>query len=262
MLVVNAGNTDSDLAWILAHNRWDAECANRSADTGLVAIQGTASGELLQPLTDADLQSMRRFRILRDRVGDVPACIATTGYTGEYGFEVFCSAADTPALWSAVLDAGEALGVLPAGLGARDILRIEAGYPLYGNELTREITPVEARLLWTVKPDKGRFLGREAIQEKVEEGPERLLVGLEAIGRCVPRHGYQVLSGNYRAGEVTSGTFSPTLGKGIAMAYVDPEHAEVATRLDVPVRTAPCACQVVPMPFHRTKAGKPAPAGR
>ncbi len=190
----------------------------------------------------------------RSRVGGVDTWIARTGYTGEDGFELYCSSPDLLSLWRLVLDAGRAFGAEPAGLGARDVLRIEAGYPLYGHELTRTRSPVDARLLWVVKLAKDGFLGREAILQAKKRGPKQLLVGLMAEEPCIPRHGHEIEADGARVGRVTSGTFSPTLGKGIAMAYVEPEYEEDGTRVSVEIRGKPCVCRVVPIPFLSFRA--------
>lgn len=253
MLVVNASNADADFQWIQQHNRFRAECRNCSDDTGIVAIQGPASQELLQPLVRFDLGALRKMRLRHDRVGDMDAWISRTGYTGGDGFELFCPSSECRALWRLILEAGESLGVQPVGLGARDVLRLEAGYPLYGHELTRETSPVDARLLWVVQLEKGDFLGRQAVVRAVEEGPRRLLAGLEAEDRCIPRQDQEVRANGVRVGSVTSGTFSPTLGRGIAMSYVKPEYAEVGTRVEVNVRGRMCDCRVVPTPFYKAE---------
>lgn len=257
MVVVNAVNTQSDFTWVQRHGRPDAECEDRSVETGLVAVQGPASSDLLRPVVDFDPGALPRFGVRRGRVGDIECWIARTGYTGEDGFEIFCSASDCPKLWTLALEAGRPFGAEPTGLGARDVLRLEAGYPLYGHELTRTTTPVDARLLWVVKFAKPDFLGRKAISQAKREGPKQVLVGLEAVERCVPRHGYDVTIGQARIGHITSGTFSPTIGKGIAMAYLEPSHAKEGAGVNVQIRGKPCACNVVPTPFYRPRHGAP-----
>jgi aminomethyltransferase len=250
MLVVNASNLDADSQWMEGHNRFGAVLQDRSSETGLVAVQGPLAARIMGPLVDFDLNALRRFNAAEGRVGDIDGWVARTGYTGEDGFEIYCAAEDAVSLWESLLEAGRAFDAQPAGLGARDILRLEAGYPLYGNELTRDVTPVDAGLLWVVEFAKEDFVGKEAIQHAAAQGPEQVLVGLEAVERCVPRHGYGVFADGERAGFVTSGTFSPTLEKGIAMAYVKPEYAD-AGALDVEIRGKPCPCGIVPMPFYR-----------
>ena len=262
MLVVNASNTESDHQWVQAHNQWGADCQNRSHETCLVAVQGPAARELLQPVTGIDLSAVGRFTIKQGRVGDVPAWIAGTGYTGEDGFEIYCSSSEGQDLWRSVLTQGGGFGAEPAGLAARDVLRLEAGYPLYGNELTSRTTPVEARLMWTVKLEKGEFIGEQAILHAREQGPDRVLTGLTSVDRCIPRHEQAVMANRVTVGAVTSGTYSPTLGKGIAMAYVEPDYAVEGMELDVHIRDKPCPFRVVRLPFYRSKSIAPIAAKR
>lgn len=253
MLVVNASNIATDFDWIRAHNKTEAPIENRSAETGMIAVQGPESQKILQPIIDFNLRDLGRFRIRRGRVGGVNAWIARTGYTGEDGFEIYCDAADTVTLWKVVSESGKPFGMKPIGLGARDILRLEVAYPLYENELTKETTPVDARLLWVVKLNKDDFVGKQAILKAKKEGPKQLLIGLEATERCVPRHGYTVLNGSEAIGCVTSGSFSPTLEKGVALAYVSPHYAEPGTDLSIDIRGKSCGCRVVKTPFYRSQ---------
>ncbi len=253
MVVANAANaaTVSDaLAERLDGRR--AVLADETLATALVAIQGPLSAEVLTPLTHLDVATIRYYGIAEDEVAGVPARIARTGYTGEDGFEIFVEAAAAGAVWDALLEAGRDRGVLPCGLGARDTLRLEAGMPLYGNELDRDTNPHEARLERVVKLDKAHdFVGRAALERIAEEGPRRLLVGLAVRGRAIARHGYPVFAGERRTGTVTSGTQSPTLGYPIAMAYVAPGDAEPGTILAAEVRGTHVPVEVVPLPFYR-----------
>ncbi len=177
--------------------------------------------------------------------------MARTGYTGEDGFEILCPPQNARSLWNALMDAGKPLGAEPIGLGARDVLRLEAAYPLHGHEITPETTPVAAKLMWVVKPDKGEFVGRGAILRAKEAGEKRVLAGIEAIDRCIPRHGCDVMKDGAVVGSVTSGTFSPTLGKAIALAYIDRECAGIGTGVSVVTGGRTCACRVVPTPFYK-----------
>lgn len=253
MLVVNASNVDSDFTWIEEHNVARAHCENLSSEIGIIAVQGPNSQEILKNVVDYDLNSLRRFSIVRTRVGEADAWIARTGYTGEDGFEIYCPNADCPAIWEMVMREGKPLGAEPVGLGARDILRLEAAYPLYGNELTRQTNPVDARLLWVVQLGKDDFLGKEAILQAKKLGPQQLLAGLTTGQRCIPRHDQQVLVDGTLIGHITSGTFSPTLGKAIALAYLKPEYAAIGTHIDVDIRGKMCTCEVVATPFYRVK---------
>jgi aminomethyltransferase len=224
---------------------------DRSLATALVAVQGPASRMILAPLTDVNLGSLRYYAIAEGAVAGIPALVARTGYTGEDGFEVFVDGAAAGELWDVLLGAGARAGLVPVGLGARDTLRLEAGMPLYGNELDRSTTPFEAGLGRVVKLTKpGDFVGRDALARASEAGPRRRLVGLIVRERGIARHGYPVWAGDRRTGAVTSGRQSPTLGVPIAMAYVAPGDAPVGTMLQVEIREARVAAEVVPLPFY------------
>jgi aminomethyltransferase len=256
LVVANAGNASvvsDELAARL--ERWRAVLDDRSLATSLVAIQGPRAVDVLGPLTDIDLASVRYYGIAEGLVAGVPALVARTGYTGEDGFEVFVDWARGPEVWAALARAGDAAGVIACGLGARDTLRLEAGMPLYGNELDRATNPFEAGLGRVVKLEKpGDFVGREALATVAHDGPKKRLVGLSITGRGIARHGYPVLAGDREAGVVTSGTHSPTLGRPIAMAYVAPGDAEPGTILGVQVREQPVSAEVVPLPFYKRES--------
>jgi aminomethyltransferase len=258
LVVANAGNASvvsDELASRLG--RWRAVLDDRSLATSLVAIQGPRAAEILAPLTDVDLGALRYYAIAEGQVAGVPALVARTGYTGEDGFEVFVDWARGPAVWEAIAAAGDGAGVIACGLGARDTLRLEAGMPLYGNELDRETNPFEAGLGRVVKLDKpGDFVGRDALAKVAADGPEKQLVGMVVTGRGIARHGYPLDADGKRTGVVTSGTQSPTLGKPIAMGYVAPGDAEPGTILAVEIREQPVAAEVVPLPFYK----RPKPA--
>jgi len=253
MVVANAGNADvvsDELATRL--EAWRAVLDDRSLAMSLVAIQGPRAAEVLGPLTDVDLAGLRYYAIAEGQVAGVPTLVARTGYTGEDGFELFVDWARGPEVWRALAAAGGPAGVIPCGLGARDTLRLEAGMPLYGNELDRTTNPYEAGLGRVVKLDKpGDFVGRDALARVARDGPARRLVGLSVTGRGIARHGYPVLDDAGRTGTVTSGTQSPTLGRPIAMAYVAPRDADPGTMLAVEVREQPVAAEVVPLPFYK-----------
>ena len=253
MVVANAGNAQvvSDaLAERLAGAR--AVLDDLSFATGLVAIQGPRSVDVLTPLTDVDLSALRYYAIADGTVAGIAAQVARTGYTGEDGFEVFVEYGRVGELWDALLDPVRAAGGLPVGLGARDTLRLEAGMPLYGNELDLTTTPFDAGLGRVVKLDKtADFVGRAALERAAADGPKKRLVGLTMEGRGIARHGYPVHAGERRSGVVTSGTRSPTLGMAIAMAYVAPTDGEVGNALEVEIRDARVPARVVPLPFYR-----------
>jgi glycine cleavage system T protein (aminomethyltransferase) len=228
---------------------------DRSLATALVAVQGPAAAGIVGPLTDVDLDALRYYAIAEGRVAGIPALVARTGYTGEDGFEVFVEWSRADELWSSLESAGRDAGLAPAGLGARDTLRLEAGMPLYGNELDTTTNPYEAGLGRVVKLDKpGDFVGRAPLERVAREGPARRLVGLTVRGRGIARHGYPVYAGERRTGVVTSGTQSPTLGAPIAMAYVAPGDAEPGTIVDVEIREQRVPAEVVGLPFYRRPA--------
>ena len=256
LVVANAGNAavvSDELAGRLAG--WRAVLDDQSLATSLVAIQGPSAAAVLAPLTDVDLSTLKYYAIAEGQVAGVPGHVARTGYTGEDGFEIFVDWARGPEVWEALAAAGKDAGVVPAGLGARDTLRLEAGMPLYGNELDRETNPFDAGLGRVVKLEKpGDFVGREALARIAKDGPEKRLVGLKITGRGIARHGYPVLAGKTPTGVVTSGTHSPTLGAPIAMAYVTPSDGEPGTILNVEVREQPVSAEVVPLPFYKRTA--------
>jgi aminomethyltransferase len=254
LIVCNASNRDAVVAQLhdlLARGDFDATLDDRSDRTALVAPQGPRAAELLAGLTDLDLSTLRNYRSMRGTVAGVDCLVARTGYTGEDGFELFCVASQARRLWDALLAAGGPLGIRPCGLGSRDTLRLEAGMPLYGNELGLDINPYEANLGRVVKLDKGEFAGRAALQRVQQEGPRRRLVGLVMRDNAIPRHGYAVLLDGRPAGEVTSGTLSPTLGEKIAMAYLPADAAVVGGEVQVVVRDRPFRAEQVKLPFYR-----------
>ena len=252
LVVANASNAGvvSD-AFVERFEGRRAVLDDRSLTTALVAIQGPASRDILAPLADIPVDDIRYYGIAEGRVAGIPALVARTGYTGEDGFEVFVDAAAGAEIWESLAAAGRGAGLVPVGLGARDTLRLEAGMPLYGNELGLDTTPFEAGLGRVVKLAKaGGFVGRDALAKAAEAGPRRRLVGLVVRGRGIARHGHAIRVGERATGTVTSGTMSPTLGVPIAMAYVAPGDAAPGTMVDVEIRGARTAAEVVPLPFY------------
>ncbi len=277
MIVANAGNAPLVAEELGARiGGFDAALDDASLRTSLVAIQGPLAMSVLAPLTDVDLSSLRYYAIAEGHVAGHEALVARTGYTGEDGFECFVAWGEGTDVFEALLEAGAPQGVVPVGLGARDTLRLEAGMPLYGNELTRETTPFDAGLGRVVKFGKpGDFVGRAALQAAQERGRTKALVGLVVRGRGIARHGYPVFGGSgvgsregavpgagtadaststAAVGSVTSGTQSPTLGEAIAMAYVPPTHADAGTMLEVAIRETRVPVEVVALPFYRRPA--------
>jgi aminomethyltransferase len=253
LLCVNAANTEKDFAWIVEH-RNGAEVVNRSAEFGQLALQGPRATGILTQVTDLPLHDIPSFCFREGLVAGCRALVAHTGYTGEDGWEIYCPAENALALWNALLDAGQASGIAPAGLGARDTLRLERALPLYGHELTAETTPLEAGLGWVVRFNTGDFIGRAALLRQREVGVTRHLVGLVMTAPGISRQGYRIFHDHQEAGTVTSGTKSPTLGKAIALGYVASTWKEIGTHLCIEIRSRLVAAEVVPLPFYRRAA--------
>ncbi|MEP6593172.1 MAG: glycine cleavage system aminomethyltransferase GcvT [Acidobacteriota bacterium] len=253
MLVVNAANIIKDFTWISEHiaGMGDAMAVNTSSRYALLALQGPAAQEILQGLTGASLGELKYYWFTTGEVANVRCTISRTGYTGEDGFELFVPPASAERVWDAVLQAGRGAGVVPAGLGARDTLRLEAGMRLYGNDMDETTTVLEADLGWIVGWKKADFLGAEVLRAQRADGPPRRLVGFEVDDRGIARHGYDVYIGEAKAGTVTSGTQTPFLKKAIGMAYVPAASAAAGTELDIDVRGRRVRARVVPMPFYK-----------
>ncbi|MFB7912988.1 glycine cleavage system aminomethyltransferase GcvT [Streptomyces sp. NPDC056061] len=259
MVVANAGNAQIVLDALTARAEgFDAEVRDDRDAYALLAVQGPESPAILASVTDADLDGLKYYAGLPGTVAGIPALIARTGYTGEDGFELFVAPEHAERLWKALTEAGAGHGLVPCGLSCRDTLRLEAGMPLYGHELTTELTPFDAGFGRVVKFEKdGGFVGREALvaaAERAETAPPRKLVGLIAEGRRVPRAGYSVVAGGEVVGEVTSGAPSPTLGKPIAIAYVDAAYAAPGTEgVGVDIRGNHEPLEVVSLPFYKRR---------
>ena len=254
LLVCNAANHDAVVAQLERlrdHGDFDAQLEDRSERTALIAPQGPRAAELLAGLTDLELDRLGYYRSIRGQVAGVDALLARTGYTGEDGFELFVDARRAGDLWDALMEAGQSFGLKPCGLGSRDTLRLEAGMPLYGNELGLDTNPYEANLGRVVKLDKGEFCGRAALASVQQSGPRRRLVGLVMGDNAIARHGYAVRVDGADAGTVTSGTASPTLGRPIAMAYVPAADAGPGRQVEVVVRERPHRAEQVKLPFYK-----------
>ncbi len=237
MLVVNAGNRAKDWSWVTEHAaHFDAELSDDSDGVALIAVQGPATEAILDPVTDIDLGAVGYYRFAEGTVGGASGVISRTGYTGEDGFELYVPAAEAEAVWKAVSDAGEAFELQPAGLGARDSLRLEMGYALYGNDLDEEHTALESGLGWIVKLQAGDFIGRDALAAEKARGVRRRLTGIRLTARGFPRPGYPIVHAGEDVGTVTSGVASPSLGEGIALGYLPAEAAGPGTEVGVRIR--------------------------
>jgi len=251
MMVVNAANIGKDFDWINSHNRLDASVENISNEIALLALQGPKAAAILQPLTAVRLDTIQRYHFTRGKVLNVDAIVSRTGYTGEDGFELYLSADNSEPVWKGILAAGTPEGLLPAGLGARNTLRLEARMLLYGNDIDGTTSLLEAGLGWIVKFEKGEFIGHEALLKQKKEGIKRRLVGFEMLGRDIARDHYPVFIHNKEVGHVTSGSPAITLKKNIGLAYLPAEHASIGMTFHVGVRNKLSAAKIVRTPFYR-----------
>ncbi len=251
LLCVNAANQDADFEHIRSQNRFHAQVENAGPKYSQLAIQGPRAKDILEQLTPVALDAIRYYHFAFGAVGGVDCLIARTGYTGEDGFEIYFDPQYSERLWTDLLRAGEAGGLVPCGLGARNTLRLEAGMCLYGHEIDDTTTPWEAGLDWICKLDKGRFLGSELLREQKERGIPRKLVGFEMLDKRIARDGYPVMIGERDAGRVTSGGPSPTLKKNIGMAYVLPENSRKGTEIEIAIRGQAVPAEIVALPFYK-----------
>ena len=256
LLVVNASNVDKDYAWIAEHTRrFEVAAVNTSARYALIALQGPLARQVLQPLVNFDLSTVKYYWFAHGEVAGVRGTVSRTGYTGEDGYEVFAPPQQAARVWDAILESGSNDGVIPAGLGARDTLRLEAAMRLYGNDIDDTTTVLEADLEWVIGWSKGDFLGRAALEQQKARGVGRKLVGFEMAERAIARHGYRVFIGGADVGAVTSGTQTPFLKKAIGMAYLPAEHTAPGTEFDVDIRGRMNRARVVPLPFYKRPRG-------
>lgn len=249
MIVVNAANIDKDWEWMSKHCPPDVRWENKSESTGLLAIQGPRSLDTLKKCTTVDLSAIPYYHFVQGTLAGIEMTISRTGYTGEIGFELYFDVAHSEAIWNAIFDAGKEFGIAPVGLGARDTLRLEMGYCLYGNDIDNTTNPLEAGLGWITKLKKGEFIGKPVLEKIKAEGLKRKLAGMMLSEKAVPRHGYPVVVNGVPSGVVTSGTFSPSLEKGIAMAYVDLPHAQTGATVQIDVRGKFVEATIVDLPF-------------
>jgi aminomethyltransferase len=253
LLVVNAGNIAADYAWIAEHIKpaGDAVAVDSSSRYALLAVQGPKALEILQPLTGVELAGLKYYWFAHGEIANVRGTISRTGYTGEDGFEVFVPPQSADRVWQAILESGNAAGIIPCGLGARDTLRLEASMRLHGNDIDDTTTAVEADLGWIVGWKKDDFIGAAALREQKAGGAKRKIVGFEMLDRGIARHGYDAYLGDAKVGVVTSGTQTPFLKKAIGMAYLPIEHTAVGSEFDVDVRGRRLRAGVVPLPFYK-----------
>lgn len=251
LLCVNAANQDHDFEHIVAHHHFDAEVENSGPRYSQLAIQGPRAKEILERLMAAPLDSIRYYHFTFGKVSGIECLIARTGYTGEDGFELYFTTRFSERLWNELMQAGESLGLIPCGLGARNTLRLEAGMCLYGHEIDETTTPWEAGLAWICKLEKGHFLGSDVLAEQKRVGIQRKLVGFEMLDKRIARDGHPVVISGRGVGRVTSGGPAPFLKKNIGMAYVPPEFSKVGTEIEISIRGQSAPARIVALPFHK-----------
>jgi aminomethyltransferase len=255
VLVVNAANTDKDYAWVMQNKRYGVDIKNTSDDIGQLAIQGPKAESVMQKLFSFSLSELDFYWAIETTMNDIPVLLSRTGYTGEDGFEVYVDKQYAESVWNAILEAGMEFGIKPIGLGARDTLRFEVRYCLYGNDIDKNTNPLEAGLGWIVKFDKGDFIGKESLMKVKLEGVKRKLTGFEAISKGIPRSHQEIHVNGKKIGFVTSGTFSPSLKKGIGLGYVDLPNNKIGTRLFVQGKT-PVEVEIIKGPFYKKGSRK------
>lgn len=247
-LVVNASNVDKIYNWFKSHEVFETKVSNVSDENVLIAIQGPESEKILQSQIDFNLSGIKYYHCEIVKVGGCRCMVSRTGYTGEDGFEIYCSPLEGGYIWDKLMDAGRTYGIVPVGLGARDTLRLEAKYCLYGHEINEKINPIEAGLKWVVKFDKGDFIGRDVLERFRKT---RELVGFEILEKGIPRQGYKITKDNKEIGFVTSGTFSPTLNKSIGLGYVLSEYKDIGTRFEIVIREKKVKAEIIKTPFYK-----------
>lgn len=254
-VVTNAATKDKDYEWIRNNNEvfsFNAVIEDVTEHTGKLDLQGPLASEILQALTDSNLSQLKYYNFLETKVLGAPATISRSGYTGEDGFEIYVASSQVAEIWEGMLAAGSPRGLKPAGLGARDTLRLEAGLMLYGNEMCENVTPLEVAYSWVLDLDKD-FIGKDALLNEKTSGIKKKLVGFEMVDRGIARHGYKILENSNEIGEVTSGSFTPTVNKAIGMAFVPARFQEPGSELSVKIRENVAKAKVVSLPFYKRK---------
>lgn len=254
LICVNASNTEKAFEWMKSNCPKGAVVTDRSARFAQLALQGPSSAEVLRHLLSVDPAAVKHYHFVEAKAAGVSAIISRTGYTGEDGFEIYLPPEEAAGVWQRIMEAGARFKIVPAGLGARDTLRLEMGYPLYGHELTEKTTPIEAGLKRFVGLNKADFIGIDVLRRQARSGVEKTLAGFEIEGQGVPRQGYDVCRGGKKLGSVTSGTHSPSLGKGVGMAYVEPALNKAGTEIDIIIRGRAVRARVVKPPFYTRAA--------
>ncbi|MEK7850820.1 MAG: glycine cleavage system aminomethyltransferase GcvT, partial [Deltaproteobacteria bacterium] len=251
MIGVNAVNTDRDFNWLRDNIGSIATIADRSSEYAVLALQGPLAQQVLQRICDTDLSRIKYYHFSLCKISSVEAIVSRTGYTGEDGFEIYMPVSAAEEVWNRIMETGKDLGIKPCGLGARDSLRLEMGYTLYGNDITEDTTPLEAGLERFVKFKKLSFIGKEALLTQAHEGIKKRLIGFEMVGRGVPRGHYPIHAEGRKIGDVTSGGQAPSLNKFIGMGYVETNSSDLGTKIEIEIRGKMVEAVVVERPFYK-----------
>lgn len=251
ILIVNATNTDKDREWIKENIRGNVKVADKSDSYFQIALQGPESASIMKEILDENPDNLKFYHAREEEIAGEKVILSRTGYTGEDGFEVYGKRENASPVWDKIYNEGESHGLKPCGLGARDLLRMEMGYCLYGNDISEETSPLEAGLFWLVKFDKEDFIGKEALLTQKDDGIKRKLTGMIINSKLIPRHGYDILNEDDKIGEVTSGSFSPTIDKNIALGYIKKPYSEKGNTVKIKIRDRDIEAEVVSLPFWK-----------
>lgn len=251
LIVVNASNQEKDFNWIQQHKSGKVEIQNKSKKYFQIAVQGPNSEKIIRRITKEDPSNLSFYHAKAEIIANTQVLLSRTGYTGEDGFEVYGKSKDAEELWDKIMQAGKGEGISPCGLGARDLLRLEMGYCLYGNDITKETTPLEANLSWIVSLDKENFIGKDILIRQKKEGTSRKLVGILVPGKRIPRHGYKILLKGEKIGTITSGNYSPNIGSSIAMGYINKPFEKEGTKVEIEMRNSLVEGEITKFPFWK-----------
>ncbi len=249
LIVVNASNQGKDFNWIKQYKWNNVRIQNVSKKYFQIALQGPLSEKIIKRIVKRDFSNLKFYYAKEENMAGAQVLLSRTGYTGEDGFEVYGNSKEAEKIWDKIMEEGKKYKLIPCGLGARDLLRLEMGYCLYGNDITTETTPLEANLSWVVSLDKEDFIGKEALLKQKKEGIKRKLVGILVPGKRIPRSGYKILINKKKVGTITSGNYSPNLGSSIAMGYIDRPHEKEGTKLEIEIRNTVVEGRITKLPF-------------
>ncbi len=251
LIVVNASNQEKDFEWFMKHKSGQVKVENAGKKYFQIALQGPLSEKIINGVTENDISDLKFYHAKEEKIANAHVLLSRTGYTGEDGFEIYGKSEEAEKIWDVIMEEGKQHNISPCGLGARDLLRLEMGYCLYGNDITTETTPLEANLSWVVSFDKESFIGKNILLKQKEKGVKRKLVGIQVPGKRIPRYGYNILQKGEKIGVITSGNFSPTLNSSIALGYVQSNYEKEGTNVEVEIRNKPVEGEIIRLPFWK-----------